>query len=553
MSIFLPSREISARSWFALLLLVLICQAAKAQENEAAFLYSSQVKFDRRGVPLVTIGMAEGLERIELSASSQLYLHFLEDAGGRAGVRKHLVVPPGKVVNLSIVSASAARVGFWCGVSRLPYGQKEMLDQTVARWREREGSVQVFETGGVMGLEGLLIDNRTLVVAVRRQESEAGAEHEAEEIFRATGTKTFVHQHLEKPPSGVIRIAEEGDAFSFLAVDLVTAEARQSGRVKITLTGGRELELAGEVIVAFDRSGKLVLINRIDVERMLEGLVPAEIPPSVSLEALKAQAVVARGQVFAKLGARHFLDPYLLCASVHCQVYAGAQAENPRASEAVRATRGELLFLGGQLVDTVYSASCGGHTEDNDAVWSDLASPALRGRLDGPEEFFAQAAQRFKDLRGWLADPPPAWCQQGPLGKSGVFRWRRDIPAEDMDRLVAQVKPLGRVVALQPLERGASGRIKLLRVIGTEGELVVQRELPIRKLLGNLRSALFVVDIEYDEKQMPAVFHILGAGWGHGVGMCQAGAAAMAAAGRDYRAILGHYYGGAEVRRVYGE
>ena len=105
------------------------------------------------------------------------------------------------------------------------------------------------------------------------------------------------------------------------------------------------------------------------------------------MEALKAQAVVARGEVFAKIGSRHFLDPYLLCASTHCQVYAGAGVENARTSRAVRSTRGELLFSGPRLVDSVYSASCGGHTEDNDIVWSDPPRKSLRGRPDmEPEE-----------------------------------------------------------------------------------------------------------------------------------------------------------------------
>lgn len=537
--------------WSAALLLALglFSTAATAEEDEASLLYSSQVNFDSAGVPQVTIGMAEGLERVELRASGGMLIHYREEAGGQAGVGKHTAIPPDRSVTVAIVSARPATVSYWCGVARLPFSEREKLEAVKQFWQAREPTVRVFETGGVLGVLGQLIDNRTMVVAVRPNDAEADARRVVDEIFRRTGNRTFIHQHLEQRPGGVLAITDEKSAPLGIAVDLINAAALDGGVVKVTTSAGEWL-LAGRVLVTFDRGGRLVLVNRIDIERMLEGLVPAEIPASVHLEALKAQAVVARGQVFSKLGARHFLEPYLLCAHTHCQVYAGSAVENPRASEAVRATRGQLLFWGDALVDTVYSANCGGHTEDNDAVWSDPPSPALRGRPDLPAGVPAPLPN--ENLHEWLVNPPDSFCRRSSLGREGILRWSKDITAEQMERLVSAEKKLGRVMALQPLERGVSGRIKVLRLVGTEDDLVVQGELAIRQLLGGLRSSLFTVQVELDENQLPAVFHLHGAGWGHGVGLCQAGAVGMAEAGYAYPAILAHYYGGAVLKQVYG-
>ena len=126
----------------------------------------------------------------------------------------------------------------------------------------------------------------------------------------------------------------------------------------------------GGIYVTVGAHGQLVVVNEVPADKLLEGLVPAEIFPSAPAAALRAQAVAARGELFRKTGVRHLVDPYLLCARTHCQVYAGAGHEHPRTSAAVAATRGlVLLEEDGRVVDTVYSAVCGGHTEDNDAVW----------------------------------------------------------------------------------------------------------------------------------------------------------------------------------------
>jgi len=523
-------------------------------DDEVGLLYSSQMQFGPDGIPLVTIGLMEARESVKVSCRQGCELSYVVVSDGE-WERKVTETGAGEPVTFEVAEADPGRVQYWVGVLSIPFGQKQALKAAADLWEERGEKVQVFEAGSVFGIRGHVIDNRVWVLGIRPQATEEQATAEAAQVFTQTGCKTFVHAHLARRPSGKIKMP--GGA----ALDLVTVKSKDGGPVTVHRVefgqgykwhGFEDRSFAGQVLVTLGRDGKLVVVNRINAERLLEGLVPAEIPKTAPMEAIKAQAVVARGEVFAKIGARHFLDPYLLCASTHCQVYAGVGAEHPRTSRAVRSTRGELLFRGSDLVDSVYSASCGGHTENNDAVWSDPPKKSLRGRPDMPPAAAKKWDPVGEKLSEWLRASPPAWCNLSTHNKPGIFRWQRTIPADEMDRLINKQKPIGQVMAIQILDRGVSGRVKAIRVVGSEGDLVVQREWPVRQLLGMLKSGMFEVGVELNEDQMPVNFHFIGGGWGHGAGMCQLGAIGMSEHGHDYRQILSHYYNGAKTFRLYG-
>jgi len=529
--------------------------------DELGLLYSSQIHFGPTGTPLVTIGLMEQQARVELSSPGGLVLRGRVEVEGQL-VAKELRVPPGVRWSLEAADFQPAQVAYWCAVESLPFARTDELAQAMRLWSGRGEDVQVFEVGSVFGLGGRVIDNRTYLLGVRAFPTEAEAELAAQELFRRHGSRTFVHAHLARRPSGSIRLLDPRGGVQETIFEL--AEARPAGEAPVVVHrveygrgyawhGFEDRRFAGEILVTLDRRGGLVVVNRVDADRLLEGLVPAEIFPTAPMEALKAQAVVARGEVFAKIGTRHFLEPFQLCAETHCQVYSGVGAEHPRASRAVRATRGQLLFHRAELVDSVYSAVCGGHTEDNDAVWAHPPSPALRGRPDMP----AREASRWQGglarrLGEWLGARPPAYCQLSSFARPGLFRWEKVIPAAEVERLVAAVKPLGPILSIQVLQRGASGRALVVRVVGAEGDLVVQRELPIRQLFGWLKSAMFEVEPQLDAEQMVVGFRFVGGGWGHGAGLCQVGATGMAEQGHTYDEILAHYYNGAQLARMYG-
>jgi len=286
------------------------------------------------------------------------------------------------------------------------------------------------------------------------------------------------------------------------------------------------------------------------MERLVKGVVPSEIFAKAHIEALKAQAVTARGEVLAKIGARHLGDPYLLCAEQHCQVYKGVAAEERGPDKAVDDTRGEALFAGNsRLVDSVYSAVCGGFTEDNDAVWSGPADPSLRGRPDFPAA--AKGMAPFVNGIGAALvgkfvriDPVPSYCSMSGLAKADKVRWHRSFTKAEVDEACSALG-VGSVQALAVEGRGISGRARALRIHGEKSVARVYGELSIRRLFHNLNSGMFVVEKQGDS------WVFTGGGWGHGSGMCQTGAIGRAEKGATYRNILDWYYSGAKPVRIY--
>jgi SpoIID/LytB domain protein len=198
-------------------------------------------------------------------------------------------------------------------------------------------------------------------------------------------------------------------------------------------------------------------------------------------------------------------------------------------------------------VDAVYSAMCGGHGEDNDQVWGNAPDPSLRGRPDLSPAEGSRWTRTLGDeerLREFLAATPDAWCRRPAAARKDRFRWQRRLSGAELDQALAPLG-VGPVRGITVVARGVSGRARLLRVEGEAGRAEVAGELRIRRLLGNLPSAMFVVDRDGSA----TVLH--GGGWGHGAGMCQWGAVGRAEAGQSYRDILRAYFSGAEVARVY--
>jgi stage II sporulation protein D len=317
-----------------------------------------------------------------------------------------------------------------------------------------------------------------------------------------------------------------------------------------TGTGGSQLETGtedrrywGAVYVTLDHDGSLLAANAVAEDKLLAGLVPAEMYPDAPQAALEAQAIAARTELLQKIGRRNLTDPFLLCSTQQCQVYAGAGKEDPRTTRAIEKTHGIVLLRdGGGLVDIRYSASCGGHTEDNDAIWGGEPDPSLRGRGDDPKATMTKVT----DIDAFLAmDPKDTWCGRVEHGRS-KFRWTEKITADDLSaRIAVEYPEIGRVKSLEAKQRGTSGRVMVLAITGDKGTVQVSGDLHIRRLLGGLKSTLFEVSRD------GGTFVFKGAGFGHGVGMCQLGAIGMAEAGKTHVQILEHYYRGTHLHRLY--
>ena len=389
----------------------------------------------------------------------------------------------------------------------------------------------------------------------RRRRLRGGRARGARRIACASrfDARATLHAEVVARPRGTLELRAEGgaplgeaDAALWLDVDgdagfVVEGVEHERGaegaRARIAPTGGR-------LYVTLDAHGALAAVHGVPLEELLRGLVPSEMPASSPLEALKAQAVTARSNVLAQIGARHATDPFMLCAEVHCQAYRGdaARTRAHRRGGARDARRGALRRAPtGRLVDAVYSAICGGHGEDNDRARlgqrreREPARPVPTCR--GPERArWDGGLAREARLRAFLADAgrrlvPPRRRARGhalPLGAHASA-----APRSTGGRAA---RASGTCARLSVGARGVSGRARVLAVEGDRGRAEIAGELRIRRLLGNLPSAMFVVDRAGDGVVLR------GGGWGHGAGMCQWGAVGRAEAGHGHREILGAYY-----------
>lgn len=309
-----------------------------------------------------------------------------------------------------------------------------------------------------------------------------------------------------------------------------------------------------------DPDGGIQVVVEVPMEEYLRGVVPHEIGGDSHTEALKAQAIAARTETYFKLErTNHPHSNVDCCSEVHCMAYGGVGGTNTRCDEAIASTRGQVIVANGHLIDAVYASNCGGWSENIENSWPDRSdaganqiTPWLIGICDVPEPIDVDLTSE-EDLRRWVDDPPTtAWCSADnpnvPEWSRRNWRWERTFTAQETEDMVAQrVEGLGRITAFEPLSRGVSGRLIELRVIGDEGEAVVGPELSIRRLFDPpLRSAAC-----YFVPNDDGGWTVRGAGWGHGVGMCQTGAIGQAHAGRTAEQILTHYYTGAEVVTLY--
>jgi stage II sporulation protein D len=380
---------------------------------------------------------------------------------------------------------------------------------------------------------------------------------------------SFVVREVQEPPSGCISLQNETRNLVFETEGSCFVSGSPVRLMNVPVGSGYHWERNEDRVyprtfsVVLDVEGKLAAVNRVPVETYLEGVVPSEMNSGFPEEALKAQAVAARSKVLANLGLLHPADPYDVCADVHCQVYSGLSRLAPSTSRAVRKTTGLVLWSEGRIVDAVYGASCGGHTDDVEKVWQTGAKSHLQGVRDGPKSQNAyEPLDDESNVRRWILADPPANCNttRGHIPRSleytsKYFRWETRVSQEALRAQVEKTlgRSIGTVRELIPVRRGESGRIVKLKIAGSDGEAVVEGELSVRRALSStaLWSSCFIVETEKDTAGAPASFTFRGAGWGHGIGMCQTGAAVLALKGKGFKRILKQYYRGVEIRKAY--
>jgi len=310
---------------------------------------------------------------------------------------------------------------------------------------------------------------------------------------------------------------------------------------------------------------KIVAINILPVEDYLTSVISSEMKSSSSLEFLKAAAVISRSWLYAQMQRRQERAgqpaPFFsfvkgdgesirwydredhtifdVCADDHCQRYQGiTRASNPKVIEAVNATRGQVLMYDGKICDTRFGKCCGGRTNEFQYCWENIEVPYLRSVQDP----FCNTSDK-KILRQVLNDYD--------LETRDFYEWTEELSQEEIhDRICKHLKmELGPILGMEIVEKGPGGHISKLRIVGQEKSFVVGKELEIRRMLStsHLKSSAFTVETKNVRNGVPGRFILHGRGWGHGVGLCQIGAAVMGEQGYSYKQILKHYYTGAEI------
>lgn len=334
----------------------------------------------------------------------------------------------------------------------------------------------------------------------------------------------------------------------------------------------------------------ITAVNRVALETYLSSVISSEMNAASPPELARAHAIISRSWLLAQLDARQaggagpddgvragelrtWTDrqahaDFDVCADDHCQRYQGqGRVRSDTAIAAVAQTRGLVLSHAGRACDARFSKCCGGVSEDFRAAWGDTPVSYLVPVFDGPRAGLPDPPLTDDAaLRAFIAQPPEVYCNcadatilQRVLNDydqqtGDFFRWRVTLGAEQASDLVSRKLgvDLGRLTALEPLERGLSGRLTRLALVGERGRLVIGKELTIRRALSatHLYSSAFTIDPQ-GPADRPDAFLLTGAGWGHGVGLCQIGAAVMACSGIDHEQILAHYYPGTTLERLY--
>lgn len=340
--------------------------------------------------------------------------------------------------------------------------------------------------------------------------------------------------------------------------------------------------------------GKITAINILPAEDYLTSVISSEMNATSSLEFLKAHAVVSRSWLLAQIEKRKAMSKkqgdffsfvktdteyirwydredhtiFDVCADDHCQRYQGiTKATNQSVAEAVKATRGQVLMYKNSICDARFSKCCGGITEEFDTCWENKKYPYLTAVRDDKNDTVMPDLTIEEEADKWIRSTPDGFCNTHDKHilsqilnnydqeTTNFYRWKVRYTQEELAELIRTNTKCdyGQIIDLIPVERGKSGRISKLKIVGTLKTLIIGKELEIRRTLSDthLFSSAFVVDKGPQQDDVPAWFELTGAGWGHGVGLCQIGAAVMGEKGYNYNDILLHYYKDADIRKLY--
>ncbi len=505
--------------------------------------------------PTVRIGMIQSAEEIRFSCSGSF--HFVALDGTVQGEGQ-----AGEWYTIKGHDAVAAEIRW--GVRLAIAEQEQDALDTIQTLTARGITATLWRQGLTLPLDHMMMDNRDYWVVTGPFDDQSQA-REFVRTYEPVGEAVVVKEIL-RPSHGTCRC---GDLVCNDGVRIVAND--EAGVIMLAnVTVGIEFHwqhqatqtLPGVLEVRFNNQGRLLAINELDIEEYLISVNSSEMTAENPMELLKAQTIAARSTILATMGKHHYDEPFHLCADDHCQCYHGKGKVTDASVQATRETAGENLLYGQRVCDARYAKICGGVMEDYPYVWDNRPVPYLVAGVDGKADL--STSLRDEELvKAYIDSEPDVYCNtikyeiptRLPYNTRELFRWRVSYDREQVETLIRKKlgDDFGELVDLLPGERGNSGRLLWMDVVGSKKTVRVGKELAIRRILSesHLYSACFYIERERDDAGQVSRFHLIGAGWGHGVGLCQVGATVMAQLGFDYRAILQHYYKNSTLQKIY--
>lgn len=544
----------------ALCLNLCIIQTASAQQQELtseddhALLYTKQIQFAQDGSPVIRMRIADDLASISMTPEHSFIVY--PNGPGNA----YITLPGNETYT---ITARSPRPGAYrYAVILFRSRNQGDLEKEAPKFEKHVTQTDTLALGSVFALKGKVFDNREHLLITSKTNDKNEALKIREQLKKQFPEKDFeIYDELQAYPKLIIQVTNAKGDMTITNANVIWFSFDHSPvnihNIPDEQGNPRSIRLNGQLIVTPDSHAKLALVQAAGVETILRGIVPAEIFPSAPAAALEAQAIAARTTLISQVGSRHQADPYHLCNKQHCQVYHGLSAATQATDEAIEKTRGQILFSGNELVSAYYSAHCGGASATAKETWALPDKPYLQARTDDADH--GSSPKTENALKQFLENAPErsnAFCAKAPPGQKSFSstkhaRWDITLSIDEIQKnLKAQGMTVKKIDNIEIVRRGPSGRVTQIKITGDGKSFFIERELPIRRFFGGLKSALFTMEVSKNHKGIQSVtFH--GAGFGHGVGMCQTGAIGMAQRNYSANQILQHYYPSTHIEKLW--
>lgn len=530
------------------------------------------IKYEKPFGPLIRIGMLQHQQEITFSLIGNYKI-----VRGNDKKSKITLTPEMGLITARLVNSTPANVQWRIVLAKVRDRDTAIVRSETTSSTLRLGNSEIIEVGADVETT---TGRRLSAVGYWVCTAPYPTEKEAHEAMKKLPdpTRYELLPAIITPAEGTIEISSEKGDFKETVKDSFEIEPVDETASRVVLNDviigamlhwrhKEQQKLRGNLRVVIDSLGKLTAVNILPLEKYLVSVNSSEMLASCPEEFLKVQTIASRNAALATMGKHHYGEDFDVCADEHCQCYRGSSRETENSQKGVLLTLGEIIVYGNEVCDTRYSKICGGVTEDFESAWHGEPIEYLESLFDGESNspdailYPANARQLADRLVSSLPDvfcnttlpsTPPYLKFSAPY-----FRWEVTYSREQLEKLLNRFPQysVGEFQDFEVLSRGNSGRIEYLMVKGTEGESIMVKEFEIRRVLSEtlLYSSCFIYDIARDEQGRALTIHLRGAGWGHGVGMCQIGAAMMAEKGKKYNEILKHYYLNTELVQIYTE